>query len=242
MALMSAPKMRVVSHHPLQRVLWGAGVAVVCGLTAYIGYWFGGAKAGLDAEYVASLETQQSANIERISKLQANLVAVGLNDDVDAQTAQELRETIKSLRDDIAALTEEVTFYKSLMAPSSLARGLQIAEFEIQPTTTNDQFTFHLLLTQVESRRDWIQGDLDLLVRGSDQQVLSLTEIADDDTYPLKFRFRYFQDLSGVITLPEGFEPESVEVTARRRGASTKDLTKSFVWNQAQGAELEIRD
>jgi len=246
MALKSAPKMRVVSHHPLQRVLWGAGVAVVCGLTAYIGYWFGGAKAGLDAEYVASLETLQSANSERISQLQANLVAAGLNDDVDSQTAQELRETIKSLRDDIAALTEEVTFYKSLMAPSSLARGLQIAEFEIQPMTTKKttkgQFTFHLLLTQVESRRDWIQGDVDLLVRGSDQQVLSLTEIADDDTYPLKFRFRYFQDLSGVITLPEGFEPESVEITARRRGASTKDLTKSFVWNQAQGAELGIRD
>ena len=93
----------------------------------------------------------------------------------------------------------------------------------------------------METRRDWIQGDVELVVRGRDEQVLSLTEIAVDDTYPLKFRFRYFQDLSGVIALPEGFEPESVEITARRRGAKADDLTRTFAWKAAEAAETEIR-
>jgi len=236
-----APEMRVVSHHPLYRVFWGFGVALICSLGVAGGYWLGGAKSGLDASYMASLESMQAANSERIAELQARLVAAGLNNDVDTQTVAELRETIKTLRDELATLNDEVTFYKSLMAPSSLARGLQIAEFAVEPTGKEKQFTFHLLLTQVESRRDWIQGEVDLLVRGGGQQVLSLTEIADADTYPLTFRFRYFQDLSGIITLPEDFEPESVEITARRRGASAKDLSRSFVWNEAGIAEKEFR-
>jgi hypothetical protein len=239
---MGTQDIRVVSHHPLSRFVWTFGVAVICLLGAGGGYWLGTAKGELDAIYVASLESLLQANAEQIANMQAQLAALGLNRDVDSQTAQELRLTIKDLRDDIAELTEEVTFYKSLMSPSELTRGLQIADFEIHSTLVAGTYRFNLLLTQVESRRDWIQGDIDLLVHGNDQQVLSLTEIADADTYPLKFRFRYFQDLSGAITLPEGFEPESVEITARRRGASAKNLARSFVWNESKDAEMEFRN
>jgi hypothetical protein len=238
----SAQEFRVVSQHPLSRWLWGIAVAAICILGVFGGYRLGNSKTGLDASYVASLEALKAANFEQISKLQGQVVAMGLNQDVDSQTAQELRLTIKSMRDEIAQRAEEVTFYKSLMAPSELPRGLQIADFEVQPTITNNQFTFHLLLTQVESRRDWIQGDIDLLIHGRDQQVLSLTEIAGADTYPLKFRFRYFQDLSGIIILPEDFEPASVEISARRRGASATDLAKSFAWRESEDAEKEFRN
>ncbi len=225
-----APTMRVVSHDPLQRWLMAGLVILLVGGAGFGGYWLGGAKAELDADYVSALETLKAENARQLAALREEAVAADLSREVDSATVQELRATIKTLRDEIGAVTEEVTFYKSLMAPSSLAQGLQIAEFDVQPTTTANEFTFHLLLTQVETRRDWIQGDVSLRLRGRDQQVLSLTEIAAADTYPLKFRFRYFQDLSGVITLPEGFEPESVEVTARRRGANADDLTRSFAW------------
>jgi len=208
---------------------------------AYGGYRLGLARADLDTTYVASLESLRQANAARISELQGELVEAGLGKEVDVQTAEELRETIKTLRDQIGQITEEVTFYKSLMAPSSLARGLQIAEFEIAPAQPANQFVFHLLLTQVESRRDWIQGEVELSVRGRDEQLLSFTEIAADDTYPLKFRFRYFQALTGVITLPEDFVPESVEITARRRGANADDLTRTFAWKAAAVAETDIR-
>ncbi|MDH3644394.1 MAG: hypothetical protein OES38_19975, partial [Gammaproteobacteria bacterium] len=162
-----------------------------------------------------------------------------LSREVDAQAAAQLREDIKSLRDEAAGLKEEVTFYKSLMAPSSIERGLQIAEFELAPAEEVNQFTYHLLLTQVEARRDWIQGDVRVEIRGRhrpqgssqyEELVLSLTEIAQVQPYPLKFRFRYFQDLSGMLTLPTGFVPEAVAVTAMRRGSRSDSLQRSFEW------------
>ncbi len=143
------------------------------------------------------------------------------------------------LRDEVAGLEEEVTFYKSIMAPDSIERGLQIVEFQLAPGEAVNQFTYHLLLTQVEARRDWIQGTVTLDVVGRRtpdssrkdvELVLSLTEIAETDTYPLNFRFRYFQDLNGSMALPDEFLPEAVVVTARRRGARSERLQQKFAW------------
>jgi hypothetical protein len=105
------------------------------------------------------------------------------------------------------------------------------------------------LLTQVETRRDWVQGEVTVEIEskmaaasgtdGNDsatldaQRVLPLTEIGDDDSYPLKFRFRYFQDLSGVISLPGGFEPERIVVRAGKPGANTQPMSRTFDWTVA---------
>ncbi len=229
--------MRVVAHHPLRRFLMLCVFGLLCFAGMVGGYWLGGAKAGLDRTYIAALETLNEANTRSIDELKDALVDAGLKRDVDQQAGQELRRTIKLLRDDTAALAEEVTFYKSLMSPSSVARGLQIEEFDVVATGELNQFTYHLLLTQVESRRDWIQGDIHIDIRGrqmatpaADEQVLSLTEIEDLGSYPLKFRFRYFQDLSGLLTLPRGFVPRAVDITALRRGSRSDSLRRTFDW------------
>ena len=134
-----------------------------------------------------------------------------------------------------------MTFYKSLMAPSSLSKGLQIAEFDVFGGEAPDTYNYHLLLTQVADRRNWIRGDvrLDVIGRQDDrlekgEQVLSLTDLADIDTYPLKFRFRYFQDLSGLLALPVGFQPERVVVTVVQQGNRSNDLQQSFEWSVQQ--------
>jgi hypothetical protein len=143
---------------------------------------------------------------------------------VDRDAAQELRASIKSLRDEIAGLQEEVRFYKSLMSPSSLERGLQIAEFEVTPTGVERQYSYHILLTQVESRRDWIQGELQLSVTDEKrEQVLSLTELAELDnafreavaatdksylgfSHPV---YQYFQEAYGLEGQSLHWEPDT---------------------------------
>ncbi len=235
----------MVSHHPWRQGLLLGAVVLITLAGALGGYWLGQASGALDGTYLSSMERLNATNEEAIQRLQAQLVESELAREVDAAAARALRDSIRGLKDELASLTEEVTFYKSLMAPSSVARGLQIADFELTPMDTPGRYTFHLLLTQVEARRDWVQGDATLEVHGRQQpettgsdsatavveRVLPLTEIVEGDTYPLKFRFRYFQDLTGVISLPAGFEPERIVVTAEKRGASPLD--RSFDWTVA---------
>ena len=62
--------------------------------------------------------------------------------------------------------------------------------------------------------------------------VLSLTELAKVDAYPLKFRFRYFQDFRGELHLPDGFQPKSVVVTAVRDKGG--DVQRTFAWSYTE--------
>jgi hypothetical protein len=227
----------------VRKVALALGVLLICAFGALAGYQVGRATGELDDVYLASLERINSANQAAIARLEARLVDADLARQVEIQAGHELRDGIRTLRDQVAALTEEVTFYKSLMAPSSVARGLQIADFELSALDRAEQFRFHLLLTQVEARRDWVQGEASLDVHGRmtgadsstavGERVLPLTDIGMEGTYPLKFRFRYFQDLTGVITLPVGFEPERIVVTAGKRGASAEPLRRTFEWTVA---------
>jgi hypothetical protein len=66
--------------------------------------------------------------------------------------------------------------------------------------------------------------------RAGQQVVLPLTEIEPNADYPLQYRFRYFQDFSGTMQMPEGFEPLRVVVTVTRQGSREANLQRTFDW------------
>ena len=117
-------QMRVVPYEPGKRAAI-LSLAVVLGLAIVAGgYLFGRAQSGLDLRYLAALREIDQVNEVRIKELLGELIDANLSEEVSHQASQELRKTIKTLRDEVAGLNEEVTFYKSLMAPSSVERGL----------------------------------------------------------------------------------------------------------------------
>jgi hypothetical protein len=202
------------------------------------GYYLGLSVGDLDRRNLHSLEQLERGNARQAQRLRDQLIDAELSRQVTHEASVALREDIVRYREEAAAFKQEVTFYKSLMDPSSVERGLQIAQFELISNEDSNQFSFHLLLTQMEARRDWVQGDVRVDVRGraaheggaGEEQVLSLTEIAEVDPYPLKYRFRYFQDLSGVLVLPPGFLPDAVLVSVNRRGNRQDNLQRTFAW------------
>jgi len=229
---------RVVAHRPAQRAVLAFCVALVVLAAAAFGYWLGLAKRDLDVTYLQALETRERALEARVDALNRELADSRLTQTVDSQAAQSLRETIAEMRDRLAGLREEVTFYKSLMAPSSLERGLQIAELDLASGEAGNEFTYQLLLTQAEERRSWVQGRVEVEVRGvrgggdgsGAEEALPLSAISEVEDYPMRFRFRYFQDFSGRLTLPDGFRPQAVVVTATPSGGGAERTERRFDW------------
>ena len=231
-------RVRVVPHRPVRRALVLTAFALIVAGSAGGGYYLGRSVADLDRKYLASLEELERDNATQMQRLREQLIDAQLNRQITVEASAALREDIVRYREEAAGLEEEVTFYKSLMAPSSVERGLQIAQFELTEVEDSNQFSYHLLLTQMEARRDWVQGSVRVDVRGrsasagsvDEERVLSLTELAEVDPYPLKYRFRYFQDLSGVMSLPAGFLPEAVVVTVDRGGSRQDNVQRTFDW------------
>ena len=70
---------------------------------------------------------------------------------------------------------------------------------------------------------------------------LGLAAVTKSGTKSLEFRFRYFQHLTGVITLPDGFTAHKVELTVRATGkkapepvAEVFDWPDSADWNKGE--------
>ena len=76
-----------------------------------------------------------------------------------------------------------------------------------------------------------VSGQASLVVQGTidgEDAQLSLADLGANSEAPLNFRFRYFQDLDGVLNLPENFVPQAVIVTVRTIKGPSVD--RSFPW------------
>ena len=232
-----AVEMRVVPHRPYLVWLLGGGALVLVLLAATAGYVSGGAFDRERGERLREAEAEGLEATLRVEELEQALAAYELNDDVDTAVSEELRQTIRDLEGRISELNEEVRFYKRLMAPGELERGLQVSGFTLAGGTVRpDELSFNLLLTQATERRSWVKGRVHVDVLGQQEErdvVLSLTDLAELESYPLKFRFRYFQDFTGVLKLPEGFRPLSVVVTAVKDNG--QNVQRTFDWRGLAG-------
>jgi uncharacterized protein DUF6776 len=227
--------LKVVAHQPWRRPLFLAGSVLIGVVCLVIGYALG--HNAILGEKITGVNTARelSETQEQLQQLDAQLIDLQLSEQVHREASNTLRNDLTVAHRKAARLQEELAFYKGLMAPSSLPRGLQIAELELTPVPDTNDYTYQLLLTQVALRRSFIAGEVRIDVVGAytnqantDEAVLSLTELTDMNAYPLKFRFRYFQDLTGRITLPEGFAPGRVLVTANQSGKDPLQVT--FPW------------
>lgn len=223
-------RLQVVPYRPLRRSLLVVSLLLVLASAGALGYWLGSGSA---------VPQPQLAEAEvRIHELTRDLVEARLVQTVETQTARALQGTLSGLRMELAALKDEVAFYKSLMTPGGVKQGLQIAEFELVQVGADNDYRYHILLTQGAVRRNWLEGKLELQIFGQQagadggisEEVLPLTVLAPADDYPLRFRFRYFQDLVGTLTLPEGFMPRTIQITASLGDKGANDVDRTFDW------------
>jgi len=220
-------RMKVVADRPMRNAVIAVVVAIAIGLA---GYWIG-------REYnpYRSLGgvADDGAAAERVVELERKLADIQLSQVVDGDANESLRQTIKSLRDELSAAQDEVLFYRQLMAPSEAQRGLRVEKLELTAGASATEVKYRLLLTQITDRADWINGTVGVEIVGTsagEQVVLPLTEMSQVESYPLSFKFRYFQDFTGTLVVPDGMKPEQVVVTAATSGKDSKRVQKTFSW------------
>jgi hypothetical protein len=184
-------------------------------------------------EIRAQLEETRQTNTD----MRREIADLRLGGQVDSRANEEVRQNVESLQSRIAQLDEEILFYKGVMAPNVSDRGLRIERLDVDNTGAN-RFKYSLLLTQVVDKHEYVQGGVQINLKGREGQSereISLTELDVSRKDAIRFRFKYFQNIDGELTLPQGFEPREVVIVAQSSGQNAQRLEKKFDWQLKGG-------
>jgi len=181
----------------------------------------------LAAEY-AILQKSEGALRQQVFNLES-----GRN--IDNVAVQGIQETIRDYKTTIDQLKKDVSFYQSIMAPSENIKGLQVQNLELQKTTDERRYSYKIVLAQVADNKNYVSGLVAVNVVGmqeGNKVILPLRDVSDDQsTLGIKFKFKYFQDITGELILPSGFNPESIQVVAQADGKKASKLERTYMWN-----------
>ncbi|MEP7243573.1 MAG: DUF6776 family protein [Gammaproteobacteria bacterium] len=233
-----APPRHVVRPHaPTRRVLMGVAITLLGLFALYVVYELGRFDAGYDRLAVSQERVEHEVVMDRLEKanreLRTRLAELDTIRVGRAREQAEVSRTIGDLQAQVARQTQELAFYRGIVAQSAVSLGVKIQQLRISAGEKPGRF--HVRMTLVRSVRpeDVVVGTWVMGAEGSSggaASSLDLAAITAPKLRELPFNFRYFQNFDQDIALPSGFQPErlTVEVRAGKKGVSP--LTQTFPW------------
>jgi len=224
-------------HAPLRRSLVLVLLVVVGAVLLYGMYEWGRYEAGHNQVAVLLERRQLAAHAESLEQenieLRSRIAAVDTSRDVDRKSYADVERTLGELQAQVLRQSEELAFYRGIVAPADGIGGLRIQRFTVQPGGSDRHFRLRLVLVQALRQDALISGTVNVEIEGSLNQVptrLPLSEATSEEqpVDRLPFSFRYFQNVEHDVMLPEGFEPLSINVEVR--SARQPAVRQSFPW------------
>lgn len=236
-------KMIVVAYRPWLRSIMLCVVLVALTVTGWSSY-FSGLKNGQSQQSVAiserdRLQKELVLKQQEAKDLSQEVANLKLGSAVDRKSSEDVRAEVIDLKGQIAALKEDISFYRGLMSPTDNKSGLTIGSLNVISTGVARNYEYKLVVQQLATRHKMLSGYLSFQIFGRQQNqlvTLPLKDVSNSVSYDrIKLRFKYFQTIEGRILLPEGFEPERIELVAVSSEAPSVEVKKKFGWLVQEG-------
>jgi hypothetical protein len=213
------------------------GAAVMVGLFGlYVVYELGRFNAGYDRLAAAQERTEAEVEIERMEKtnheLRTRLAELDMLRVGSSQERAELAHTIADLQAQVARQTQELAFYRGVVAQGDAA-GLKIEQLRITASDQPDHFHVHLTIVQSVRPDDSTSGAVALKVEGESgggPASLDFAKLTGGKQHAQAFSFRYYENFDQDIVVPAGFHPARLTVDVRSTRKGMAPLTQSFLW------------
>jgi hypothetical protein len=180
------------------------------------------------------VERRNDRLVDDAESLRERVAILERSSQIDRQAAQSVKADLGQLEEELQAAREEVEFYRGIVAPGDVNPGLHIHRFTLERGAAEGEYHYDLVLTQLKRNDQYVSGEVDWNISGEvdgERGSLTLLDITRPATQHLKFRFRYFQDLTGNINLPPDFEADRVILTVRPQGKGKQEpVVQQFDW------------
>jgi hypothetical protein len=227
----------IVRRGPDRRLLVWGGIGLAWLLSLGVAWLVAGHglaprlyETSAELEQARDLAADARAELRRLRQRQATLAR---SDQISRTANRQLQDELAAREDEIAALQANLAFYERLAGANRPRTGLAVhsAEFERE---RGGSWRYRIVLTQGLNRGAVSKGRLRFAVEGVRDGQLTTIDWAtlrqQPEAEPQPFAFRYFQQLSGSVMLPDGFTPQRVRVSLRGEEVS---LDQAVAWQQS---------
>ena len=228
----------VIKEHRPGR--WRLAVLIVIMLwlvSAWLAYRHGLNESNYDS---LQADTRQAALEKEVQKqltvneaLRSQVSILKRTAQVDREAKTELARDLKELQDLQTELREEISFYKSILTPAKGKDGLDIYSLDVAAL---DEHVYHfkIVLTQSGKSDSVTEGEVKMHLKGvlkGKEKQLAFEDIRVAGSPKLSYKFRYFEELSGSFSLPEGYVPREVVVSLKPQADKRGNIPlKTFDW------------
>lgn len=208
-------------------LLWS--LVAILGLTVnaagffYWGYDYGLKSVGASAIEVQQLRQQTHIQNLQLPELKKQILDLQQNLDIAQQTAQKLQQDNKNQLNSVTDMQEQIAVYQRLLGTKNAANTLNIDSFSLRKVG-NRQYQYRLLLTQNQPSSSAVRITVKVQPINKTQPLMLV---------PFNVSFQYFHSVTGEITLPDGFQPDSVEFTVQGQSKKAIKIQKRFKWDAA---------
>lgn len=233
------PSLVIRTHAPARRLIIFGIVLLIVAFAMYVVYELGRFNAGYDRMEVAQQRTELEVEIERLAKsnreLRTQLAELDTIRIGRAREQAEVTRTIGELQAQVAKQTQELSFYRGIVAQGAAAVGVKVGQLHIASGAKADRFTVHIALVR-SVRPDTVAiGSLALSVDGTTADGKSTTldqaAVTGGRQHELPFNFRYFENVDQDVALPKGFTPEHVAIEVRSNKKDVAPASQTFPWS-----------
>jgi hypothetical protein len=224
-----------------RNMLLRVALIVVIALVLFTGWWlydFGKVRGVTELKSLRTqyaIVEQLNTKLSRDNKgLRERVAILERSSQIDQQAAQDVKADLGQLEMELQAAREEIEFYRGIVAPGDVQSGLRVHRFTLKPGTAPGKHHYELVLTQLKHNDKYVTGVVDWKIAGlllGEPGEVALAGVTSPPVKQLKFRFRYFQELAGTITLPDDFEAEKVTLSIKPGGkGKSEPVIKTFDW------------
>jgi hypothetical protein len=233
-------KISMSAYHPgLKRIQ--ILVSILAAVSVAWAFYEVGA-AGIDLPFedneksVAELRIDLTKANKDVKSLRREIARLTRSTQVELQAAEQTKQTLREKEMEILKLTEELVFYRSLLAPEKGKVGVEVRDFNLRAAGAGkSEYYYDFLLTQSSRSKRVAKGKVNLTIDGKRDGVMhriELLDIASATSDAMNYSFKYFQRLNGAFELPNNFQPKKLLVEVKPDAKSKEPIQISYSWNE----------
>ena len=146
---------------------------------------------------------------------------------------RQVKKQLADYQEERAKIEEELTFLRSMVVDKETRNGIQIREFKLERAGAKGVYRYRFAITRSDKGSDMATGSIFIAVDGlrdGQPKWLPLRDITDDNIEMVLMKFKQFQDVEGVIRLPDSFKPKKMIVEIKPNSNKLSPVKQRFDW------------